>query len=94
MATNVSFITGANRGIGTESAEAVLVDGNQVVATGRKEAVKGQAFSDNFLPVGLDETPEDQVKLAALLPIITLVFMGKWLSPPWPAIPRSRNSIR
>jgi MFS family permease len=53
-------MTGATRGIGSESAQAALVDGHQVVPTGRKpEAVKKAP------PV-----------LAALLPIIAVVFIA------------------
>ena len=44
MATKIWFITGATRGIGAEIAKAALVDGNQVVATGRKPAAVTEAL--------------------------------------------------
>jgi NAD(P)-dependent dehydrogenase (short-subunit alcohol dehydrogenase family) len=53
MATKAWLITGAPRGMGAEIAKAALVDGNQVVAAGRKpEAVtKPQAALAALMPI-------------------------------------------
>ena len=76
MATNVCFIKGATCGIGARIAEAPRVDGNQIAAAARRpEAVKSVlGFSDNLLPVALEMTRKDHVEMAALLPIIAVVF--------------------
>jgi hypothetical protein len=77
MATKVWFITD-NRGTGTEIANVAVVDGNQVATICRKPefVTKALSSSDNLLPVVPDVTRVDQVKVAALLPIIAVVFIA------------------
>ncbi len=63
----VWFITGASKGMGLEVAKTVLANGDKVVATSRNlaEQIKniGEA-SENFLPLKVDITNEDEVKSA------------------------------
>src|ERR1700733_3255238 len=65
MKSKVWFITGASKGFGFEIAKAALDNGDQVVATVRKDA--GQlasrlGSSDRLLIVTLDVTNEKEVK--------------------------------
>lgn len=63
----VWFITGASKGMGLEVAKTVLANGDKVIATSRNlaEQIKniGEA-SENFLPLKVDITNEDEVKSA------------------------------
>lgn len=63
----VWFITGASKGMGLEVAKAVLANGGKVIATSRnldeQIANIGEA-SENFLPLKVDITNEEEVKLA------------------------------
>lgn len=63
----VWLITGASKGIGLEVAKTVLANGDKVIATSRNvaEQIKniGEA-SENFLPLKVDITNEDEVKSA------------------------------
>ena len=56
--SNVSFITGAGRGMGVDIAKAALAAGYEVVATGRSTDKVAEALgqSDNLLIVKLDIT--------------------------------------
>lgn len=64
--SKVWFVTGATRGIGSETAKAALAAGNNVVATGRKaDAVrKALGSSEHLLAIALDVTDVDQIKSA------------------------------
>lgn len=63
----VWLITGASKGMGLEVAKTVLANGDKVIATSRNvaEQIKniGEA-SENFLPLKVDITNEDEVKSA------------------------------
>ncbi len=63
----VWFITGASKGMGLETAKAVLANGDKVIATSRnlQEQIDniGEA-SGNFLPLKVDITNEEEVKAA------------------------------
>ncbi len=67
MNSKVWFITGASRGFGRIWAEAALKRGDKVAATARNAAdvadLKAQ-FGDAVLPLALDVTNAEQVKLA------------------------------
>lgn len=63
----VWFITGASKGMGLETVNAVLKSGNKVVATSRniKELIdKIGNQNENFLPLQVDITNDEQVKKA------------------------------
>jgi NAD(P)-dependent dehydrogenase (short-subunit alcohol dehydrogenase family) len=65
MKSKVWFITGASKGFGFEIAKAVIANGDQVVATVRKNATEladRLSNKNNALVVTLDVTNEDQVK--------------------------------
>jgi hypothetical protein len=76
MATKVCFMTADTCHTGAETTTGSLVDYSQVADTGRKpEAVrKSSRSSDNLLSVTLDVRRNDQYKMAALRPIMTVVF--------------------
>ena len=61
------FITGAGRGLGAQIAQAALVAGHQVVATGRNAAAVRAALGpqERLLVLALDVTNESQARAAA-----------------------------
>jgi NAD(P)-dependent dehydrogenase (short-subunit alcohol dehydrogenase family) len=63
---NVWFITGAGRGLGTDIAQAALVDGNAVVATGRNTDAVSEAVgdADDLLVLKLDVTSRADAQAA------------------------------
>ncbi|KLU54982.1 short-chain dehydrogenase [Paenibacillus sp. VT-400] len=62
----VWFVTGATRGMGAEIAKVALAAGEQVVATGRKKdaVIHALGNAENLLPLALDVTDENQIKVA------------------------------
>ncbi len=63
----VWFITGASKGMGLEVAKAVLAKGGKVIATSRSLEEQINSIGDpsaNFLPLKVDITNENEVKLA------------------------------
>jgi len=72
----VWFITGASKGMGLETVNAVLKSGNKVVATSRniKELIdKIGNQNENFLPLQVDITNDEQVKKLLKLQLILSV---------------------
>lgn len=65
MGNKVWLITGASRGFGAEIAQAVLKNGDKVVATARNpKSLEFLGKSNNLLTVALDVTDESQSKKA------------------------------
>ncbi|MDQ2844698.1 MAG: SDR family NAD(P)-dependent oxidoreductase [Acidobacteriota bacterium] len=65
MNSKIWFITGASRGFGRIWAEAALMRGDKVAATGRKleeVADLAERFGDAVLPLALDVTDPEQVR--------------------------------
>ncbi|GAB2622932.1 oxidoreductase [Emticicia sediminis] len=63
----VWFITGASKGMGLEVAKTVLAKGGKVIATSRSLNEQIDSISEasaNFLPLKVDITNEEEVKLA------------------------------
>jgi NADP-dependent 3-hydroxy acid dehydrogenase YdfG len=73
MAVEVCFIAGATCGTDTEIAKTRLCDGHRVETTGRKPA-DVTSYSSAFLAGTLDVERKDQLEMAAVLPIIAVVF--------------------
>jgi NAD(P)-dependent dehydrogenase (short-subunit alcohol dehydrogenase family) len=70
--TKVWFITGSSRGLGRSLTEAVLANGDKVVATARKpEQLKDltEKYPDRLYPIRLDVTDKDQITLAVELAV-------------------------
>ena len=65
--SNVWFITGAGRGLGTDIAQSALAAGHQVVATGRdpKKVLDAIGEHENLLTVALDITDQEAADAAA-----------------------------
>jgi hypothetical protein len=74
MATKVCFINGATRGIGAQIAKGLLAEGNQFAAIDRKSGPRTPRPSDNLQPVAPELARRGQIEMAALLPIIAIVF--------------------
>jgi NAD(P)-dependent dehydrogenase (short-subunit alcohol dehydrogenase family) len=65
MAQKVWMITGASRGFGAEIANAVLAEGDKVIATARnEESLNHLDGHENIFKVALDVTRDPQVKKA------------------------------
>ena len=59
------LVTGASRGLGAMIAQAVLTNGNNLVATARSiNSIQYGADKPEVLPLSLDVTSEEQAKAA------------------------------